>query len=164
MPVTRKEPIKDPKGKVVAEKEIVEYYLGYKDKEHKEIVGYAIEAFGKGYSSVIETMVGVNKDGTIRKVKILSQKETPGLGARCIEDEPFKPQKPKWTTEQFIGKTVDQLKVDKDGGPIVSITGATISSRAITNSIREALQNFLKKMPSDSTQMVKNTENENGGE
>lgn len=164
VPVTKTEPIKDPSGKIVAQKKIIEYYIGYKDKSHKEIVGYAIVARGSGYSSVIETMVGVNKDSTIRKIKILSQKETPGLGARCVEDGPFDPQHPKWTTEQFIGKSVDDLKVNKDGGKIVSITGATISSRAVTNSIREALKEFLKKLAKDSTVVQSENTTENGGE
>ncbi|MEJ2050951.1 MAG: FMN-binding protein [Calditrichota bacterium] len=52
----------------------------------------------------------------------------------------------KWSTLQFIGKGIDDLRVDKDGGPIVSITGATITSRAITNSIREKLSSLLPEL------------------
>jgi electron transport complex protein RnfG len=52
----------------------------------------------------------------------------------------------KWSTQQFKGKTVDQMKVDKDGGEIVSITGATITSRTIANSIRDELKVLLPQI------------------
>ncbi|GAB4175138.1 MAG: RnfABCDGE type electron transport complex subunit G [Calditrichia bacterium] len=162
VPVTKTEPILDPQGKQVAEKQIIEYYIGYKDDSHKEIVGYAIKATEKGYEALVETMVGVNPDGSIRKIKVLAQKETPGLGARCTEDDPVNPNKKKWTTEQFVGKTVTDLKVDKDGGTIVSITGATITSRTITNSIKKALTEFLPKI--ESKQVAVTDSLQNGGE
>ncbi len=89
-------------------------------------------------------MVGIDTTGVIRKIEIISQKETPGLGAQSVRDEPFKGN--RWSTRQFIGKTASDLKVDKDGGKIVSITGATITSRAVTNSIREKMNALLPKL------------------
>lgn len=163
VPVTRVEPVIDPSGKEVDRKEIVEYYIGYRDKEKKEIAGYAFVAAGAGYSSVVETMVGVDAAGNIKKIKILSQKETPGLGALCERSDPFDPEHPAWTTEQFIGKKIDELKVQKDGGAIVSITGATITSRAVTNSIRMKLEEFLKKVIHDSAVTNVQAMNEEGG-
>jgi electron transport complex protein RnfG len=77
-------------------------------------------------------------------IKIISQKETPGLGALCVNSEPFNGK--KWSTLQFVGKGIGDLKVDKDGGPIVSITGATITSRAITNSIKDKLSTLLPEL------------------
>ena len=56
------------------------YYKAH-DKEGK-LIGVAFKALAKGYSSDIETLVGMLPDGTILAIKILNQNETPGLGSR----------------------------------------------------------------------------------
>ena len=90
---------------------------------------YAFIAKGQGYSSVIQTMVGIDNKGNILGLKILFQQETPGLGAKA-EGDPF--------LDGFKGgKSAFGLAVDKDGGEITSITAATITSRAIANSIAQ---------------------------
>ena len=143
-PVNRKVPVKDGQGNVLYEKDEVVYYKGFKNADSSQLIGYAFKAYGAGYSSIIETMVGINASGVVKKIKIISQKETPGLGALAEVSKPFKGK--KWSTEQFIDKTLDDLKVDKDGGAIVCITGATITSRAITNSIKDQLESLLKEV------------------
>jgi len=106
------------------------------------LLGYIINAEGKGYSSTIKAMVAVSVDYTIQKVKILEQQETPGLGTNC--------EKPEFL-QRFIGKKYENyaagfsLKVDKDGGNIQSISGATITSRAVTKAIREAMDKLIAK-------------------
>ncbi len=100
-----------------------------KDKSGN-IVGYTFVAAGYGYSSNVKTMVGLKPDFSINKIKIIYQSETPGLGANS--------EKP-WFQEQFSGKSLSVLKVDKDGGAIKSLTGATITSRAVTNSINRGI-------------------------
>jgi len=112
------------------------YYEGYTSKDKSELVGYAFVAKGPAYSSVIETMVGVDTTGQILGMQVLSQQETPGLGTR-IEEVKYGEEDP-WFQRQFIGKIAENLKVDKDGGDIQAITGATISSRALTKSVVEA--------------------------
>jgi electron transport complex protein RnfG len=143
VPNTSKVPVKDSDGNTLYEKDIINYYSGYANEDTSDLIGYAFKAEGNGYSSVIETMVGVDTMGSIKNIKIISQKETPGLGALAENDEPFTGK--KWTTQQFKDKSVEDLKVDKDGGEIVSITGATITSRTITNSIRDELKSLLEK-------------------
>ncbi len=106
------------KFEVVKEKEEIRYYKGY-DKNGK-FVGVAFKAVGKGYSSTIETLAGMLKDGKIVAIKILSQNETPGLGSR-ISDSSF--------INQFNGIN-DLLRVE-------AITGATISSRAVILSVEK---------------------------
>ncbi|NOZ57571.1 MAG: RnfABCDGE type electron transport complex subunit G [Calditrichaeota bacterium] len=128
-------PVKDENGNIL-------YYKGYADPDTTKLVGYAFLAIGKGYSSDIQTMVGVDTTGKIIGIKILSELETPGLGAK-IEEIRHGEKRP-WFQAQFIGKTKKDLLVDKDGGPIVSVTGATISSRAVTNSIRKGLERLEK--------------------
>ncbi len=143
-PITQRIPVKDGEGNTLYQKEEIVYYKAYADQQGGKIIGYAFKAFGKGYDSVIETMVGIDTTGMIQKIKIIYQKETPGLGALVEENEPFEGK--KWSTQQFNHKTIDQLKVDKDGGQIVSITGATITSRAITNSIKSKMEDLLSEL------------------
>ena len=119
------------------------YWIGYRDEKKTEPGGYIFIARGCGYSSTIATMVGVDSNGAVTGVKILFQQETPGLGAK-VEEISHGENEP-WFTRQFKGKTVeDDIKVTKDGGSIDAITGATISSRAVANSIYEGLVKLKK--------------------
>jgi RnfABCDGE-type electron transport complex G subunit len=61
------------------------YYAGYRDARMERFVGYVTKAAGRGYSSTIETVVGVDSTGKITGLKITSQQETPGLGSRIEE-------------------------------------------------------------------------------
>ena len=120
------------------------YWIGYRDAAKTEIGGYIFIAYGPGYSSTIETMVGVGTDGKIIGSTVLFQLETPGLGAK-IEEVRHGEDAP-WFTRQYIGATrADNMAVTNDGGAIDSITGATISSRALTDSIQLGLERLHEK-------------------
>jgi electron transport complex protein RnfG len=119
-----------------------QYYRAYKSQEKDSLAGYAFVAKGQGYSSVIETMVGVDTTGKILGMKVMSQTETPGLGTK-IEQVKYGEETP-WFQRQFVGKEANSVTVDKDGGEIKSITGATISSRAVANSIADGYKKLLK--------------------
>ena len=85
-------------------------------------------SFGGG----LEIMVGVSKDGsnyTVSGVEIVQSNETSGLGANA--------KKPAFR-EQFVGKS-GEVKVTKDGGEIDALTGATITSRAVSAGVTSAL-------------------------
>lgn len=106
------------------------YYQAYGAK--KELIGAVFKASGKGYSSTIETMVGMFKDGMINTIKILSQNETPGLGIRITEPA---------FTGRFSRKNIQGL------ADIQAISGATISSKAVMDSVRkkaEEIQSLIK--------------------
>ncbi|MCX5725662.1 MAG: RnfABCDGE type electron transport complex subunit G [Candidatus Saganbacteria bacterium] len=104
------------------------FYFGLKEGSK---VGAAFFSYGKGYGGTIEMIVGINKDGKVSGVKIISQKETPGLGAKAND--------PRFL-DQFKGKSeTDRLKAKED---IQAITGATITSQGIANGVREALEKF----------------------
>ena len=118
------------------------YYVGKDDNGN--IVGYTFVASKYGYSSNVQTMVGVDQNLFVQKIKIIYQSETPGLGANC-EKADF--------AAKFEKKQVSQLKVDKDGGTIESITGATITTRAVTNSIREGLEHLQKMVKKESKEV-----------
>ncbi len=94
-------------------------------KKGGDTIGYIIQSFGKGYSSYINTFIAVDKDFTVQKINVLSHAETPGLGDE-IDSDSFK--------NQFKGKTIEHLKVIKGETKedIQAISGATISSRAVT--------------------------------
>lgn len=115
------------------------YWVGYKDDAKNTIGGYIFQVAGVGYSSTIEAMVGIDEEGFITGVRVLSQQETPGLGAR-LEEVKYGESEP-WFTRQYEDMSVtDEITVDKDGGSIDSITGATISSRALTNAVNKGLR------------------------
>lgn len=122
------------------------YWVGYKDAAKTSPAGYIFIAKGKGYSSIIETMIGVGLDGKIVGMKVIFQQETPGLGTKISEIKYG--EKDPWFYRQFIGKCAeDNIKVKKDGGTIDAISGATISPRAVTDAINKSLvqlQNSLK--------------------
>jgi len=119
------------------------YYEGYATPEKTDLLGYAFIAQGAGYSSVIATMVGVDTTGAIIGLQVLSQQETPGLGARIEEIKHG--EKDPWFQRQFIGKAAATVAVEKDGGDIQSITGATISSRALSKSIVASFEKLKKE-------------------
>jgi len=98
---------------------------------HNNLIGYILEASGQGYSGVIKTIVGLSADFTINRIAILEQSETPGLGANCTRAD---------FLHRFKDLSLRDLKIDKDGGNITSITGATLTTRTITNSIRNILE------------------------
>lgn len=142
--LTQALPNADKNAIILFEKDSQSFYKGFSSPDTTELVGYAFVAKGKGYSSEIETMVGVDTTGKIKGLTVLHQVETPGLGTK-IEEIKYGEDSP-WFLRNFISKKWNGLAVDKDGGEIQSITGATISSRAVTNSIREGLQNLEKQI------------------
>ena len=113
--------------------------------------GIAFMAEGKGYSSVIVTAVGMALDGKITAIKILSQNETPGLGSRVQEVKSDvtlfdaiagkkETAAAPWFQEQFAGKNAAEL------AGVDAISGATVSSRAVMESIKEKAENILKSL------------------
>ncbi|MDP8234921.1 MAG: RnfABCDGE type electron transport complex subunit G [Candidatus Erginobacter occultus] len=136
----------------------IDYYEGRDGSGN--LVGYAFPGEAKGYSSTISVMVGVDPEGTITGIKILEQKETPGLGTQAVDvpasrtfweallgrGEKGPAGRPPFQ-EQFAGKTASQLQVvrGKSEDKIEALTGATITSRAVTDAVKESLQTFLKQ-------------------
>lgn len=113
------------------------YYVAKKDQED---LGYVIKVETKGYSSMIKMLVGFDFQGQIKGIKILAQEETPGLGAKITELR-FGENKP-WFLSQFEGKNAPEIEF-KD---IQAITGATISSKAVLEGVKKAVNDFLSKI------------------
>ena len=121
----------------VADGDQVLYYKGFRDADKTDFIGYALLTVARGYSSNIRTLVGVDTAFTVLAIKVLYQGETPGLGTR-VEEIKSGDSSP-WWQDQFKGQPSEGLAVDKDGGRIQSITGATITSRAITNGLSQSV-------------------------
>lgn len=96
--------------------------------------GYVITATdGDGYGGDIQITVGITADGTVNGISILSISETAGLGMKATEPAFY---------EQYQGKQTDKFVVSKDGGdgePIDALSGATVTSRAVTGAVNAAL-------------------------
>lgn len=100
------------------------------------LVGYAIVVHPRGYGGLMEIAIGI-ADSKVNGVSMISNKETPGLG-----DAVFKPK----FIKQYLGKTPkDPVEVKKD---IDAVTGATISSKALTKGVRTALD-YYKELTVD---------------
>jgi electron transport complex protein RnfG len=91
----------------------------------------------EGYSGPIRLIVGIDNTGTIKGVRVIKHKETPGLGDKIDL------KKSDWILG-FVGKSLlntstDQWKVKKDGGEFDQLTGATITPRSIVKAVHQAL-------------------------
>ena len=103
-----------------------------------EMLGYAFTVVtSEGYGGDIQFSMGVQNDGTLNGISILSIGETAGLGMNA--DTPaFK--------DQFVGKQVEQLQYTKNGATqddeINAISGATVTTNAMTNGVNPGLCAF----------------------
>lgn len=105
------------------EKEYVAVY-----DSNKNLLGRIYHIIQAGYGGPIVIKVGFDTEGKVKGVRILEQTETPGLGAKITE---------KKFLDQFAGKSGNELYLKKYNkeGKIDAITGATISSKAVSDGI-----------------------------
>ena len=108
-----------------------EVYIIYQDNEK---AGYAFMASGSGYGGDIDIVVGLDNSFGIKGVSILSQTETPGVGSKITES---------LFTDQFKGLSASDIALKSEGGKIDAITGATISSRAVVNAVKEKMVEII---------------------
>ena len=91
------------------------YYIG---KANNETVGYVFQTEAKGYGGAVKVMTGISTDGQITGVVILEHSETPEKGITLVKN-----------------------KAPSDG-EIEAMTGASITSRAVTNAVNEAITKY----------------------
>ncbi len=102
------------------------------------VLGYVITVLAKdGSQANITFSVGIAADGTVNGYSITSIAETPGLGDKAKNEEFY---------SQFQGKQVEKFEVVKQApasdSEIESISGATITSRAMTNGVNASITYF----------------------
>lgn len=116
-------------------------------KNGDEWVGNCISVTTKGYAGPIEIVVGITSAGELRAIRILNQSETPGLGAKA----PLPP-----FSGQFDNKKVEKMTVVKSppAAPdqIQAISGATITSEAVTTGVNAALGYWNKNLAGGASQ------------
>ena len=91
--------------------------------------GTVVEVSISGSQSMLALAIGVDNDGVITGVSVIDHGETPGLGAKSTEAE--------WRA-QFVGQS-SGLALDKKGGEVAALTGATITSQAIVDACQIAI-------------------------
>lgn len=117
-------------------------------KSGEEIKGYIIKTQNRGYGGEISIMTAISTDKKVLGVKILAAAdETPGLGQNVTKENFY---------SQYIGKTEEITVVkggaDSDNNEINAVTGATISSKAVTGAVNKAfdcLNDYLKTVETE---------------
>ena len=108
---------------------------GIVSKIYQGANGYAVEVGPGGFDNTITMMVGIDNEGKVLGISIVSHTETAGLGAVAAAGTPagiaFR--------DQFVGAS-GSVSVTKDGGTMDAITGATITSRAVCAGVNAALE------------------------
>ena len=109
----------------------------YTSRMGGQVVGYAIKVSTSGFGGPLTIMVGFTPDGTVYNTSVISHSETPGLGAKLV-DENCAPR------VQVKGKnpSTNKISVTKDGGEIDAITASTITSRAFLKGVNAAYEVF----------------------
>ena len=108
-------------------------YEVYVLTDDEKVVAYAVKSTVVGFGGPLTLMVGLTPDGVVYNTSVLSHSETPGLGAKCNTDEKFMAQ---WKGFDPSSKI---LSVKKDGGDVDAITASTITSRAYTQAVANAV-------------------------
>jgi len=99
------------------------------------VIGYVFTTVAKGYGGDVKVMTGIDTDGKITGVTPLTLNETPGLGMKAKETS---------FLSQFAGK-VQGITVNKStpgDNEIQALTGATITSKAVTSCVNQAFDIF----------------------
>lgn len=111
----------------------------YRAKRGDQIVAIVLSpVITQGYSGPIRLIVGVRRDGTLAGVRVISHRETPGLGDK-IELE-----RSDWILDfngrSLVSPPASQWRVKRDGGAFDQFTGATITPRAVVRAVKSALE------------------------
>ena len=101
-------------------------------------IGYVVDATSaNGYGGDVQIAVGISNEGTLTAFSVISASETPGLGAKASEDE---------FASQFAGMPAETIAFSKTGkskpNEIDAISGATITTTAVTTAVNEAITLF----------------------
>ncbi|MFZ2163745.1 MAG: RnfABCDGE type electron transport complex subunit G [Sideroxyarcus sp.] len=114
--------------------------LVYRGRRAGKVEAVVYRVIGNGYAGNIVCVMGVSREGKILGVRVISHKETPGLGDK------IEPSKGKWIFDfdgKFLGDPpADKWEVKKDGGVFDQFAGATITPRGVVNAVKGGLEFF----------------------
>ena len=111
-----------------------------------QTVGYAIKVSVGGFGGPLQLMVGFTPDGTVYNTSVISHSETPGLGAKLVDENSAPRQQVK-----DKNPAVNNLSVKKDVGEIDAITASTITSRAFLKGVGAAYEVFKNNCATPNT-------------
>ena len=94
-----------------------------------EMLGYCVQVTTRGFGGDMELLVGVNLDGSVTGVRILTDQETQEMGAQAREPA---------FLDQFLGKS-GTIRVERGSNTVEAISGATVTSQAVTDGVNAAL-------------------------
>ena len=97
-------------------------------------IGHAVMARATGYGGPIDILVGLEPSNRLRGIRVISQQETPGLGAKIVEAS---------FLDQFAGLALEELTLSSVGGEVDAITGATISTSAVIEGVRQGILELI---------------------
>lgn len=114
--------------------------LVYRARREGKVEAVVYRVIGHGYAGNILCVMGVSREGRVLGVRVISHKETPGLGDK------IEPAKAKWIFD-FDGKWLgdppaEKWAVKKDGGVFDQFAGATITPRGVVNAVKGGLEFF----------------------
>lgn len=115
----------------------------YRFRKHDELVGFALMPItSPGYNDWVNLVLGISSSGSILGVKVLSHKETDGFGDKIHQS------KSDWL-KIFKGQSINKNSkkdwaLKKDNGKFAHISGATITSRGVVNTIYPLLVYHLE--------------------
>ncbi|MBI5918546.1 MAG: electron transport complex subunit RsxG [Nitrosomonadales bacterium] len=114
----------------------------YRARHAGKVEAVVYRVVGHGYAGAIVCVMGVSREGKVLGVRIVSHKETPGLGDK------IEPAKDKWI-HSFEGKWLgdppaDKWLVKKDGGVFDQFAGATITPRAVVKAVKQGMDFFAE--------------------
>ena len=112
---------------------------GYRVRQGGTVIGVILPATARdGYSGDIRALVGIRRDGTVAGVRVVSHRETPGLGDKVDL------RKSDWVLGFNHHSLIDPMlagwNVQKEGGIFDQFTGATVTPRAVILATRRALE------------------------
>lgn len=119
-------------------KEIKDKKEWFEAQKGGKTIAYVVPSESKGFGGPIKMLVAVTPEGKVIDFTILAHNETPGLGDNAQKD-PFR--------NQYKNKGAEDLEVTKDPSNtknIQAMTGATISSKAVTKGVKEAVEEVTK--------------------
>lgn len=113
---------------------LTEIYLAKRDDN---VIGYIFAASNRGYAGGVPCIIGINKDGVIVGIEVLDNKETPGLGTK-IEEPAFLNR----LTGKEVSDSFDLVASYEKKDGISAVTGATFSSKAVVNDVKDAVSAY----------------------
>ena len=116
----------------------------YQAQSGGQPIGYAINVESSGSQGTISMMVGIDMDGAVTGVSIVTNSETSGIGSKVMGNEPL--TNGTGVLDQFIGKSAADGTLAV-GTNVDAITGATVSSKGVTTGVNTCLLYTSRPVP-----------------